>query len=56
LIAAGLASVDQKSNNNWQIVTYAVNISDKGRQLIEAWRRGDRTRLKKVMGGPMPGG
>src|SRR6266550_6027505 len=36
LVAAGLASVDQKSNNNWQIVTYAVNISDKGRQMIQA--------------------
>lgn len=56
LIAAGLASVCQKSNNNWQIVTYAVNISDKGRQLILAWKRGDRTRLRKVMGGPIPGG
>lgn len=56
LIAAGLASVDQKSNNNWQIVTYAVNISDKGRQLIEAWKQGDQTRLQNVMGGPVPGG
>jgi hypothetical protein len=56
LIAAGLASVDQKSNNNWQLVTYAVNISDKGRQLIEAWKQGDRTRLRQVMGGPVPGG
>jgi hypothetical protein len=56
LIAAGLASVDQKSNNNWQLVTYAVNISDKGRQLIEAWKQGDRTRLRQVMGGPIPGG
>lgn len=56
LIAAGLASVCQKSNNNWQIVTYAVNISDKGRQLIEAWKRGDRTRLSEVIGGPVPGG
>ena len=56
LIAAGLASVDQKSNNNWQLVTYAVNISDKGRQLIEAWKHGDRTRLRQVMGGPVPRG
>lgn len=56
LIAAGLASVDQKSNNNWQLVTYAVNISAKGRQLIEAWKQGDRTRLREVMGGPVPGG
>jgi HNH endonuclease len=56
LIAAGLASVSQKSNNNWQIVTYAVNISDKGRQLIEAWKQGDQTQLRTVMGGPVPGG
>jgi hypothetical protein len=32
LIAAGLAPMDQKANNNWQIVTYAINISQKGRQ------------------------
>lgn len=56
LIAAGLATVEQKSNNNWQLVTYAVNIQDKGRQLIEAWRQGDRTRLRAVMGEPGPGG
>jgi hypothetical protein len=56
LIAAGLASMEQKSNNNWQIVTYSVNISEKGRHLIDAWRQGDRIRLKKVMGGPVPGG
>ena len=56
LIAAGLVSGKQKSNNNWQIVTYAVNISEKGRMLIEAWKEGDRTRLRKVMGGPVPGG
>ena len=56
LIAAGLASVEQKKNNNWLIVTYVVNISDKGRQIIEAWKQGDRTRLSKIMGGPVPGG
>ena len=55
LIAAGLATVEQKRNNNWQIVTYSVNISEKGRQIIEAWKEGDRTRLKKVIGGPVPG-
>ena len=51
LIAAGLATGKQKSNNNWQLVTYAVNLNDKGRQLISAWRLGDRTRLREVMGG-----
>ena len=54
LIAAGLATVEQKANNNWQIVTYCVNISDKGRQIIEAWKQGDRTRLKMLIGGPVP--
>jgi hypothetical protein len=56
LIAAGLATVELKANNNWNIVTYAVNIHDKGRLLIDAWRQGDRERLKQVMGGPIPGG
>lgn len=54
LIAAGLATVHLKANNNWQIVTYAVNISDKGHLIIEAWKQGDRTRLQKLMGGPVP--
>ena len=55
LIAAGLASVELKANNNFQLVAYAVNISEKGRQLVEAWKEGDRTRLQQVMGGPVPG-
>jgi hypothetical protein len=56
LIAAGLATTEQKANNKWQIVTYSVNISDKGRLIIEAWKQGDRARLRQVMGGPVPGG
>lgn len=55
IIAAGMASVEQKANNNWQIVTYAVNISPKGKQLIDAWRQGDRARLSTVLGGPVAG-
>jgi hypothetical protein len=54
LIAAGLASADQKANNNWQLVTYSVNITEKGRQLVAAWREGDRSRLREVMGGELP--
>jgi HNH endonuclease len=53
LIAAGLATMTAKANNNWQIVTYAVNISPKGKMLVEAWKAGDRTRLKEVIGGPI---
>ena len=55
LIAAGLASADQKANNNWLIVSYAINISEKGKQIIEAWKSGDRLRLKQTLGGPVPG-
>lgn len=55
LIAAGLATAEQKANNSWQLVTYAVNISDRGRLIIEAWKQGDRLRLKKIIGGPVPG-
>jgi hypothetical protein len=55
IISAGMASVTMKANNNWQIVTYAVNISDKGKQLIDAWKSGDRTRLSQTLGGPVPG-
>ena len=55
LIAAGLASAELKANNNWLIVSYAINISEKGRQIIEAWKSGDRLRLKQTLGGPVPG-
>jgi HNH endonuclease len=55
LIAAGLAIFDPKANNGNLIVTYSVNISAKGRLLIEAWKSGDRDRLKQTMAGPIPG-
>jgi hypothetical protein len=51
LIAAGLATMDMKANNSWELVTDAVNISAKGKQLIEAWREGDRARLRLTLGG-----
>jgi HNH endonuclease len=50
LIAAGLAKVELKANNAWQLVTYAVNISPSAKQLIEAWKAGDRTRLTNSLG------
>lgn len=53
LVAAGLVTAVQKANNNWQLVTYAVNINDKGRQLVGAWKKGDRTRLRQILGGPI---
>jgi hypothetical protein len=54
LIAAGLASVTQKANNNFQLVTYAINITEKGKLLIEAWKLGDRNKLKVIISGPVP--
>ena len=54
LIAAGLATAELKANNNWLIVTYAINISPKGKLLIDAWKQGNPTELSKVIGGPVP--
>lgn len=53
LIAAGLVQVAMKANNNWQIVTYALNTSDKGRQLVQAWERGDRAAISHALGQPL---
>jgi len=50
LLVAGLARVTQKANNAWQLVTYTVNISDKGRALVAAWQRGDRSELATLLG------
>ena len=55
LLLSTLASAEQKANNNWLIVSYAINISEKGKQIIEAWKSGDRSRLKQTLGGPVPG-
>ena len=54
LIAAGLATFEQKSNNENQIVTYSVNLSQKGRMLIEAWRSGDHAKIKKAVQRTIP--
>ena len=54
LIAARLALVEQKANNAWQIVTYAVNISQKGSMLISAWKSGNRLMLQDALQEPMP--
>lgn len=53
LIAAGLVSVELKANNAWQLVTYAVNISEKGRMLIHAWQQGNRTAIATALGQPV---
>lgn len=49
LIAAGLADMVQKANNNFQLVTYAVNISESGRKIVSAWKSGDRARIDNAL-------
>jgi hypothetical protein len=54
LIAAGLVNVNLKANNAWLLVTYAINISAKGRMIIHAWLQGDRNALATALGRPSP--
>lgn len=51
LIAAGLAYVTLKANNSWQLVTYTVNISERGRLLVDAWKQGDKLKLSDLLSG-----
>ena len=54
LIGAGLASFTPKKNNNQLLVTYAVNISPKGKMLIEAWKSGDHLKIKQAVTATIP--
>ena len=54
LIAAGLASFNLRSDNNGLLVTYAVNLSPKGRMLINAWKSGDHLEIERVVTGTIP--
>lgn len=51
LIAADLAKFSLEANNNGQLVTYSLEITEKGRQLIEVWKSGNRMKLAKLLGG-----
>lgn len=42
LIAAGLADYTIITNNNWQLVTYTVFLTQKGKNLITDWKAGKR--------------
>jgi hypothetical protein len=55
LISAGLASFSAKSNNNGLLVTYAVNLSPKGKMLIEAWKSGDHHKIEQFVTSTVPG-
>jgi hypothetical protein len=54
LIAAGLASFTLKSENNGLLVTYAVNLSPKGKMLIKAWKSGDHLKIERAVTGTIP--
>jgi hypothetical protein len=54
LIAAGLVNIELKANNAWQIVTYAINISQKGSMIVNAWQQGESTALASALGYPSP--
>jgi hypothetical protein len=45
LIAADLVSIKLAANIAQAMVTYTINVSSTGRQLIDAWSAGDRTAI-----------
>jgi hypothetical protein len=55
LIAADLASFAMKANNAWQLVTYTVSMTAKGRMLVRAWKTGDRSALHQALTHPHSG-
>jgi hypothetical protein len=49
LIASGLASFELEANNNGQLVTYSISLTEKGNHLIRAWISGNRDALQEVL-------
>jgi hypothetical protein len=49
LMTAGLAQFYVKSNNAWQLVTYIVKITPRGKMLVKAWMAGDRLALSRAL-------
>ena len=54
VISAGLAEVKMVANNNNLMVTYTVWISEKGSQLIDAWKAGNRIAISTALGAVVP--
>lgn len=50
VLSADLAEWEMLANNNNMLVTYTIWISEKGRQLIDAWKAGNRTALSTALG------
>ena len=53
LVAADLATFQLKANNAWQLVTYSVFLTQKGRMLVDAWMAGDRSTLTSALSSPV---
>lgn len=49
LIASGLAKFSLEANNNGQLVTYSISLTEKGAHLIAAWLSGNRNEVQKVL-------
>jgi hypothetical protein len=49
VLAAGFANVAQKANNEFQLVSYSVNITEKGKMLIAAWKDGNVSRIENAL-------
>ncbi|QDU18191.1 HNH endonuclease signature motif containing protein [Urbifossiella limnaea] len=54
LVGAGLVVFSLKANNNWTLVTYQVQLTEKGRLLVTAWKSGDSKELGQVLSPPEP--
>jgi hypothetical protein len=49
VLAAGFATAVQKANNQFQLVSYSVNITEKGRMLIAAWKGGNISEIENAL-------
>jgi len=49
LIASGLVKFSLEANNNGQLVTYSISLTERGAHLISAWLSGNRNELQKVL-------
>lgn len=48
LIAADLVEFEMKANNAWQIVTYTLQLTQKGKLLVDSWVSGDRESIQSA--------
>lgn len=57
LIGSGLAEYNLALHNHMTgLIQYRVHLTPRGTQLVEAWKAGDRNRLRTVLSGDQSGG